>query len=195
MRNLLKSLGNFVLDILETIAIALAIFVLSYIFAVQPHKVQGDSMLPSFMNNNFLLTDKITYRFREPARGDVVVFKFPKDPRFDYIKRIIALPEEKIQIKDNQIIIYNKQHPEGFILQEEYLPLGTATKGKKALPVGKIVDVPHDHYLVLGDNRSSSSDSREWGAVPKENIVGRAFFVYWPPQNFSFVAHANYDGN
>lgn len=193
MMEFLKSLGTFLLDVLETVAIALAIFVISYIVAFQPHKVQGDSMLPYFHNGDFLLTDKLTYRFREPARGEVVIFKYPKDPRYDYIKRIIALPGEKIKIEDNKITVYNASHPQGITLKESYLGMSIITLGKKFIPDGVTIEIPQDSYIALGDNRTSSSDSRDWGPVTRDKIIGRAFFRYWPLQSLSFVAKAQYN--
>lgn len=183
----LKSLGNLFVDILETIAVALSLFVLIYAVAAQPHKVQGDSMLPNFQNNNFLLTDKISYRFGEIKRGDVIVFHFPKDPRYDYIKRVIALPGEEVAIDNNHFIIYNQENPQGEILEEAYLEKDTLTVGKKYLSPGKKVKMGEGEYFAVGDNREASSDSREWGPVKKEEIVGRAFFVYWPPQKVHLV--------
>jgi len=188
----LKSLGNFFVDILETIAVALSLFVLIYAVAAQPHKVQGDSMLPNFQNNNFLLTDKLSYRLGEARRGDVIVFHFPKDPRYDYIKRVIALPGEKISITDNKVSIINSDHPQGFVLDEYYLESGAQTLGKKYLQPGKVATVGDLEYFVMGDNREASSDSREWGMVKKSDIVGRAFFVYWPPQKLRLVEHASF---
>ena len=187
---MLKKIGNFFVDILETIAVALSLFVLIYATAAQPHKVEGDSMLPNFQNHNFLLTDKISYRFGEPERGDVVVFHFPKDPRFDYIKRVVALPGEKIKIENNTVTIYNNEHPQGFVYNEPYLAEDALTIGKKYLPPGKIATVGEGEYFVIGDNREASADSREWGPIGKKDIVGKAFFVYWPPQHIHLVPDA-----
>lgn len=185
--DLIKRLWDFFVDTLETIAVALSLFVVIYATAAQPHKVQGESMMPNFQNGNFLLTDKVSYRFHEPKRGDVVVFHYPNDRRYDYIKRVIGLPGEKIKIEDNQITIYNEEHPDGFVLDEPYIPDTMTTLGKKFASPGKIVPIPQGEYFVVGDNREASSDSREWGPVGMDDVVGRAFFVYWPPERLHVV--------
>ncbi len=185
--DIFKKIGNFFVDVLETIAVALSLFVLIYATTAQPHKVQGDSMLPNFHNNSLLLTDKLTYKFNEPQRGDVVVFHFPKDPRYDYIKRIIALPGETIKIENNQIIITSSEQPHGFVLNETYLAPDAITQGKKYLPPGQSTTISSGEYFVIGDNREASSDSREWGTIEKKDLVGRAFIVYWPPEDIGLV--------
>ncbi|MDP2873743.1 MAG: signal peptidase I [bacterium] len=191
----LRSAYNFVLDITETIVIALAIFVVIYLFAVQPHEVKGDSMLPNFVSGEYLLTNKITYRFHEPQRGDVIVFKFPLAQQFDYIKRIIALPNDEIMLQDNQVTIYNSQHPNGLALKELYLKPGTIVSGRSFLPEGKRLKIPEGEYFVMGDNRERSSDSREWGFVPRELIIGRSWVRYWPTQALAFIPSQTYEEN
>src|SRR3989344_3005136 len=108
-----SSIWSMVVDIIETVVVAAAIFVVVYLFLLQPHQVKGASMEPNFQENEYILTDKITYRFSEPKRGDVVVFKAPTNPDVEFIKRIVALPGEKIEIIQNNIKIYNTEYPQG----------------------------------------------------------------------------------
>ena len=193
MKDFIRSLGTFLLDTIEIITTAFAIFVVMFLFVVQIHEVNGDSMLPNFHDKEYVLTDKISYKFKEPQRGEVVIFKAPPKPRDEYIKRLIALPGEKIKIQNNKIIIYNDGHPKGFVLQEDYLKNGILTKGKSAIPADTLISIPEGEYLVFGDNREASSDSRHWGTVGKGLIVGRAVFRIWPPTALSVIRHAEYE--
>lgn len=193
MKEFLRSIGLFLLDTIEIITTAFAIFVVIFLFVAQFHEVNGNSMLPNFHNHEYVLTDKLTYRFRGPQRGEIVIFKAPPRPRDEYIKRLIGLPGEKIAIENNKVIIYNDGHPEGFVLDEHYLEDGIVTKGKSAIPPNTIVPIPEGHYLVFGDNREDSSDSRHWGPVKKELVVGRAVMRIWPPTAWSIVKHASYE--
>lgn len=180
MRNLLDALGAFFMDTLEIIVLALAMFALIYLFLAQPHRVQGDSMLPNFHSGEYVLTDKVGYHFREPERGEVVIFKYPGNEKIDYIKRLIGLPGERLKIENGNVIICNNLHPDCFVLEENYLKPGMKTAAKKAIAEGVEVIIPEGNYIALGDNRGASSDSREWGFVPEKNIIGRAWFRYWP---------------
>ena len=182
----------FWLDALETIAIALAIFFVIYNFVAQPHLVKGESMLPNYHDGEYILTSKMYDWWGAPQRGDVVVLKSPDDKSVQFIKRIIGLPGEKIKIENNHVIIYNSQHPNGITLQESYLAGSVTTDGHASIPEGEIVPIPKDNYVVMGDNRNASYDSRAWGFVAKEDLVGRAFFIYWPLNDFGLVAHAKY---
>jgi signal peptidase I len=141
------------------------------LFVFEPFFVQGKSMEPNYFSFDYLIVDKISYLFIEPRRGDVIVFKPPFNDKVYYIKRIIGLPGEKVVIENSKIIIYNKDHPNGFELKEDYLQ-GHYTSGFKEITLGK------DEYFVLGDNREISSDSRSWGPVKRERIVGRVFFHF-----------------
>jgi len=170
-----RRLGNIFLDVIETVVIALAIFVIIYLFLFQPHQVRGNSMYPNFHDADYLLTDKISYRLNSPQRDDIVIFVAPKNEDYDYIKRVIGLPGEKVGLNENNQVLIDNQ-----ILTEPYLPEGTLTYGGAFLETGETITVPEDQYFVLGDNRNHSSDSRDWGFVPKENIIGKAWFRYWP---------------
>lgn len=185
---LFNILGHFFLDIAETVIIAGVVFFVFYALIAQPHQVRGESMFPTLKTGEFILTNKLSLRFSEIRRDDIVVFKYPRDERLDYIKRIIALPNESIEIKQNQIKIYNNEYPEGFILDESYLGKGVITTGRLSIQEGQKYDVPSDSYIVLGDNREQSSDSREWGFVKKDLIIGKAWVRYWPPDAFAKIS-------
>jgi len=172
------------LDLAQSFIIALIIFVIVYNFIAQPHRVRGDSMLPNFQSEEYLLTEKLSYQFGEPKRGDVVVLQYPENPNVDFIKRIIGLPGETLLIQEGHVYINDS------LLQESYLPGSTVTSGNGVIKQGIPYEIPQDNYVVMGDNRSRSSDSRTWGTVPQDLIVGKAFFVYWPIDNFGIVANA-----
>ena len=155
-------------EILEVVLIALATVFLIRTFVAQPFLVSGASMEPNFSSGNYLIVDEITYHFRDPARGEVIVFRYPKNPSVFFIKRVIGLPNERIVIRDGKITIFNELYKEGLLLKEDYLPPGLRT-------VGDIdVSLEKDRYLVLGDNRYQSFDSRSWGAVSRDEIIGLA---------------------
>lgn len=181
MFRILKKIGSFFLDIIQTVVIALAIFVIVYLFFFQPHQVKGNSMHPNFSNGEYLLTNKITYRFQEPKRGDVVVFTAPRNQEYEYIKRIIGLPGESIKITAGDVFINQER------LEENYLPEGLKTNSGSFLKEGQVFSLPEGEYIVMGDNRNHSSDSREWGTVPRENIIGKAWLRYWPLAKFGLV--------
>lgn len=186
MLSIIKRIGSFFLDIIEVAVIALAIFVIVYLFLFQPHQVRGNSMYPNFHDNEYLLTDKISYRFSQPKRGDVIIFKAPRNEEYEYIKRIIGLPGEKIRISRGKVYIDNQ------VVDESYLPSEYFTQGGSSLPENQTLFIENDKYFVLGDNRSHSSDSRDWGSVPRENIIGKAWFKYWPPENIGIVEAIEY---
>lgn len=192
MKKLLHNFYIFITDILETVVLAFALFIVVNVFVAQLHEVYGNSMLPDFRNGEYLLTDKVTYRLRNPERGDVIIFKAPEPPHNDYIKRIIGLPGESVLLKDGNVYIFNQAHPNGFKLTESYLQPGTVTEGKNSILESAKYPVPAGSYVVFGDNRLVSSDSRSWGAIARSEIVGRSLVRLWPPKNFSFVAQAKY---
>ncbi len=182
----MEKLGAFFLDILEVVVFAIAIFLFIYLLVLQPHKIKGASMEPNFPNGEYLLTDKLSYRFREPERGDVIVFEAPGTDGEEFIKRIIGLPRETISIKEAHVYI------NGSILREDYLANTLKTNPGLFLKEGKEVVIPADNYIVLGDNRPSSSDSRTWGFVDKDAITGRAWVVYWPISSLGTVEEVTY---
>lgn len=180
-RGFFESLKEHIIDFIQTLVVFGAIMALIYLFIAQPHKVSGRSMVPAFADGDYLITDKITYRLRPPDRGDIVVLKNPRDESQDFIKRIIAGPGDTIKIENKQLFV------NGILLGEVYLPSNTQTQAGSFLNEGKTVKAGENQYLVLGDNRDHSSDSREWGPITKEEIVGRAFFRYWPPQSIGLI--------
>lgn len=184
---LFKRLGAFFLDILEVVVFAIAFFLFLYLLVFQPHKIKGSSMDPNFKDGEYLLTDKVTYRFNEPKRGDVIVFKAPGLEGEEFIKRIIGLPGEEISISQSNIYI------DGKVLNEKYIGPDKFTGSGAFLTENENVLVPEGNYFVVGDNRPHSSDSRSWGFVPKEDISGKAWFVYWPINMLGTVEKVNYN--
>jgi signal peptidase I len=175
-----------VFDVLQTIVLSAAIFVIIYLFAAQPHLVKGTSMEPNFHNGDYILTEKISYKFREPERGEVIVFKAPNRPDADYIKRIIGLPGEKVKVIEGIIYINDQKLP------EQYEPINFQTFSGRFLQEGQEFIVPENQYIVFGDNRSHSSDSREFGPVDKDFIIGRALIRYWPAPRFGMIQTPEY---
>lgn len=182
-----RRLSNYFLDILQTIVLALAIFMIAYLFLFQPHQVKGHSMDPNLQDGEYLLTDKLSYRFSKPKRGDIVVFEAPINRREDYIKRIIGLPGENILVRDGKVLVNG--HP----LEETYLPANFRTNPGVFLAEGATITLGPDDYIVLGDNRDNSSDSRSWGAIKKKDLVGKAWVVYWPPPEVGLVKKVSYE--
>ena len=178
-----KRLGAFFLDVLQVVVFAFAIFLFIYLLVLQPHKIKGSSMEPNFTDGEFLLTDKITYRFNEPKRGDVIVFKAPPDENDEFIKRIIGIPGDKIMV-DNGFVYLN-----GVKLEEPYIGLLPITSSGVFLRENQEIAVPEGKYFVLGDNRRHSSDSRIWGFVTRIEITGRAWLIYWPPKKAGLVKY------
>jgi signal peptidase I len=173
------SLGNFILEFVQSIVLALSVFVLLYLFVAQPNQVKGSSMVPNFTDGEYLLTDKISYQFSSPQRGDVVVFKAPAtescaEDECEYIKRIIGLPNDKVMVESNKVYL------NGQLLDQYFIPDDYVTKPGDFCEEGVEVTVPEGKFLVFGDNRSHSRDSREFGPINKELILGKAFFKYWP---------------
>lgn len=172
----MKKYFLFVLEITKVVVISLAIILPVRYFLIQPFYVKGASMEPNFHDHEYLIIDEISYRFHAPIRGQVIVFRYPLNPQEYFIKRIIGLPGEQIQFKDGQVIIYNQAHPEGFTLDESYLPKGLMTDDKSDVKI----TVGPDEYFVLGDNRNASKDSRSFGAVNKSFVTGKVLFRGWP---------------
>jgi len=168
----MKKILLFIWETLKIVVVALAIVIPIRYFLFQPFLVRGQSMEPNFKDGNYLLVDEISYRFRSPQRGEVIVFRYPKDLSQRFIKRIIGLPGETVEVKDGRIIIYNEK---GSVVLNEanYLSLST-TSGNLRFSLGG------DEYFVLGDNRDFSYDSRRFGVLPKGDIIGRVFLRAWP---------------
>lgn len=155
-------------------------------FVFQPFVVRGDSMEPNFMDGDYLIVDELSYRFRNPERGEVIVFHFPGDPSKQYVKRIIGLPGEAVEVKDGTITV--RAAGGSFVLHESsYLPFRGETPGSASLSLGE------REFFVLGDNRRFSSDSRAWGAVSRGEIIGRVLLRAFPLSAFASVAPPEYN--
>lgn len=174
-----------VYEMIEAFVVSASVFVVIYLFLMQPHQVKGSSMFPTFETGQYLLTDKVTLKRREPLRGDVIVFKSPLDENFDFIKRVLAIPGDTIMIENGHIYI------NGELLNEHYLPSDYRTSGGQFLKEGVGYTVQDLSVMAIGDNRNHSSDSRDWGPVPYANIVGRAFFRYWPSATAGLIVNPN----
>lgn len=183
----LSAVGAFVFDLVKILIIALIIIVPLRMFVAEPFVVSGSSMLPNFHNRDYLIVDRISYRNTEVKRGDVVVMKYPKDTTQYFIKRVIGLPGESISFQNGKVFITNTEHPTSFELSETYLPERIETFGK---PVP--VTLGTDEYYVLGDNRTASSDSRVWGVLPKDDIVGKVWLRVFPVDRFGKPAEVQY---
>lgn len=160
-------------ETLKLVILALVVVVPFRIFIAQPFIVEGASMDPTFKNGQYLIVDKLTYQFSTPERGSVLIFRYPKNPKKYFIKRVIGLPGETVNIENGRVRIINNKNPEGFVLNEPYVVYETGENITKTLEDGE--------YFVLGDNRPASADSRLWGAVPEDNIIGRPAARFYPP--------------
>jgi signal peptidase I len=173
---MLKNFFSFVLELVKIVVISLVIIIPVRYFLIQPFYVKGASMEPNFYDREYLIIDEITYRFEKPKRGDIIVFRYPRNPQEYFIKRLIGLPGESVQIKDGEVMIFNADQPDGFVLKEDYLEQGVKTYG---LSDSK-VDLGANEFFVLGDNRNSSKDSRSFGPVNDSYVTGRVLFRGWP---------------
>jgi len=183
--------GAFIFEVVKIVALAFVIIAVVRIFLFQPFFVQGASMEPNFEDNQYLIVNELGYKensfnignhnvltvgpYKEPERQSVVVFRFPLDPSKYFIKRIIGLPGEKIEVRNGQVKIYNDENPDGSVLKEDgYLASSVKTAGEQ------VVTLKEDEYFVMGDNRSYSSDSRAWGPVKQKYIIGTVLLRAWP---------------
>lgn len=181
----MKKFFLFIWETLKITIIALVIVFPIRYFIFQPFFVEGRSMEPNFKNSDYLIIDEISYRLRDPYRGEVIVFKYPQSPSDRYIKRIIGLPGETIEIKNGKIIIF--RNSEQLILNEkEYLSSFVKTSGELKITLGE------DEYFVLGDNREKSFDSRRWGVLPEKYIIGRVFLRGWPIESVAKIKNPEY---
>lgn len=164
-------------EILETLLLTAAIYLLVN-FTVGRFRIDGDSMEPSMHNGQYVLVSKLSYRFGEPRRGDVIVFRFPNNPDRDFIKRIIGLPGDRVEIVDGTVRV------NGVEIAEPYISAAPTYEGDWVVEASK--------FFVLGDNRNYSSDSHAWGLLDRSAIIGKAWFVYWPPKSWGPVPHYVY---
>jgi len=169
-------LAAFLLETLQTIVLAIVLYFLIDTVVARV-RVDNISMLPTLQPGEFLLVDRISYRFKELEVGDIVVFHYPQNPREDYIKRIIGLPGDHVKVAMGKVYVNDQE------LTEPYLNAITAYEGDW--------DVPENAFFVLGDNRNQSFDSHSWGFVPKENLIGKALVIYWPVNEIKLLTQPN----
>ena len=181
---LARKIYYLLLDTVQTLLVAAAVFLVIYMFLFRPFEVSGESMYPNFHDKEFVLTNLIALRLGNPKLGDVVVFKAPPDPDKDYIKRVIGVAGDTVMIKDGNVYLNNQLLEEG-----AYLKPDVKTYAGAFLKENSPVTVPPGEYFVMGDNRSYSSDSREWGFVGQDKLIGESLFVYWPVNEVRFVSN------
>lgn len=163
------------IELIQFVAIVASILMIIRVFIAEPHKVSGKSMVPNFQDGDYIITNKLATRFSTFQRGEVIILKNPQNPEKEvFIKRIIGLPGETLKLMDGKVYINNN------ILEEPYLPNNLKTGGEGFLKEGDEVTIPVENYFVMGDNRNNSSDSRQFGYIPREDIIGQAFVRYWP---------------
>ena len=162
-------------EFVKFFVVATLIVVPLRLWVAQPFIVRGASMEPTYENSEYLVVDEFSYHFRVPQRGEVIVFRFPEDTSKIFIKRIIGLPGEKVEILNNQIHIYNKDFPNGFLVKESYIGEFNAM-----VTADMAIVLNSDEYFVLGDNRPESSDSRLWGSLKQNLIIGRTWLRLFP---------------
>lgn len=189
-----RELFSFVWEVLRMVAFSLIIILPIRYFVVQPFFVKGSSMIPNFHNQEYILVDRWTYHFGRPERGDVIVFRYPGNPKEFYIKRILGLPGESIIVGDNAVVVFNERFPDGFSVAEQtYLPATNPTYcGNNTTFCGRKVEIKENEYYVMGDNREHSSDSRAFGPVNKSFIAGLAWLRLWPLDEISSVPRVMY---
>lgn len=180
-KGFLEKLKLHLIDFIQTLVVFGAIFALIFWQIAQPHKVSGNSMLPTLHDGEYILTDKVSYKIGQPKYGEIIVFKNPRDQSQDFVKRIIGIPSDIIQITNNKVLVNSQP------VNEYYLSSQTKTEARNFSKEGGSYQIGEEQYYVLGDNREHSSDSREWGTITKAEIIGKVFFRYWPIQNFGLV--------
>lgn len=185
-RKILGKVSKSIYDVVETLVIAGAIVIFVYLFIASPHEVIGGSMEDNFWNGEYLLADKISYFFKDPQQGDVVIFK--QTETADYIKRVIGLPGDTVEVRDGYIYVNGER-----LYETEYLDSDVYTDGNTFLKEGRIYIVPDGKYFVMGDNRPHSSDSRTFGPIDEDKIKGRAVLIYWPFSHLKLVQRPSYN--
>lgn len=180
----MKKFLLFVWELAKVVLISAAIIIPIRYFLIQPFFVKGESMEPNFHDKEYLIVDELSYRLNTPQRGQVIVFRYPRNPQEYFIKRLIGLPGEQVQVKDGKVTVFNTEHPEGMTLNESYLPanLETFSDSENKVTVGP------DEYFVLGDNRGASKDSRYFGVVNKSFVTGKVLFRGWPVNEITFFS-------
>jgi signal peptidase I len=169
---------RFVLDILETLVLAVVLYFGINVVSARV-RVDGFSMRPTLQDGEYILVNKLAYKFNEPQRGDIIVFVFPVNPEEDLIKRIIGIPGDTVAVQDGVLTV------NGAVVDEPYINAPPAYNGTWQVPEGNL--------FVLGDNRNDSRDSHQWGLLPMENVIGRSVMIYWPPEDWQIIRHLNED--
>lgn len=182
MEDTSKLIKTIFADFIEILIIGIAVFALGWIFLAEPLEVTGESMEPTLHDKEQIIVEKLSMNFGELERGDIVVFNSPENPDILIIKRLIGLPGDTVMLEDGKVYL------NGNMLEETYIRNGTETKGKTKLKEGVEAKIPNDTVFVLGDNRTNSTDSREFGPVKTEDVIGRAFMVYYPFDSFRKVS-------
>jgi len=175
-RSLLKRLAQFLLDVVEIILLSVILLALINFISTRI-RVNGSSMVPTFQDGQYVLVNKLAYRWTPYSHGDVIVFYFPLDPTEEYIKRLVGLPGDVVRVRDGQVFVND------VLLSETYISAPPLYSGEW--------QVPEDSFFVLGDNRNNSSDSHNWGMVPANHVIGKAILVYWPVEKISWVTHVD----
>ena len=174
-------------EVAKIVILALVIVIPIRYFVFQPFIVKGLSMEPNFQDGDYLIIDEFSYHFREPERGEVIVFKYPQDPSQRFIKRIIGLPEEQVKMEGGRITIINKFGEEEILNESDYLSLSQVSLfDTKQMKLGE------NEYFILGDNRAHSFDSRRWGPLKREYIVGKVLLRAWPPKAMAYISAPSY---
>jgi len=185
------ALGKFLLEFIQSIVLALSVFVLFYLFVAQPNEVKGSSMYPNFENGEYLLTEKVSYQFGDPQRGDVVIFKAPAsepcaEDECEYIKRVIGIPGDRVMVKEGDVYV------NGEMLSQDFLPEMVYSSPGSYMEEGVEKTVPEGQYLCFGDNRPNSRDGREFGPIDRDLIIGKAFLKYWPIASVGLVPKVSF---
>jgi signal peptidase I len=170
---------NSIVELIKFALIAALIVIPIRTFIAQPFIVSGNSMIPTFHDQEYLIVDELSFHMRDPHRGEVIVFKYPKDTSKYFIKRVIGLPGETLKFKGGEIIIVNEKYAEGIALDQSYIE----NKSKDTFEV----TLKDDEYYVMGDNRIASSDSRAWGPLPRKYMVGRALIRVLPLSKIDYL--------
>lgn len=194
-KGVMSEVFEFIWETAKVVLLSLVIILPVRYYLIQPFFVKGSSMVPNFHDKEYVLVDKWTYRLGAPERGDVIIFRYPNNPKEYFIKRILGLPGETVVAgNNNSVVIYNTRYPDGFVVNEKgYLPETNPTYcGTSTAYCGTRVVLGADEYYVVGDNREHSSDSRFFGPVKKEFFAGMAWLRLWPLDKISFVPRTQY---